>query len=123
MDAKSEKPDLACWLGRSVRVVVDRQMGSVHPRYPNSEPYPINYGYIPGTVSGDGEAIDAYVIGPLRAVEEAAGTVVAVIIRLDDNEDKLVVSSQENTPTEMEIRVIVAFQERYFNTKIVMNMP
>jgi inorganic pyrophosphatase len=38
-------------------VVIDRPKGQSHPRFPDLV-YPIDYGYIPGTVSADGEGID-----------------------------------------------------------------
>jgi putative resolvase len=40
-------------------VVVDRPRGSRHPRYPASE-YPLDYGYLEGTRSGDGAGIDVW---------------------------------------------------------------
>jgi inorganic pyrophosphatase len=42
------------------RVVIDRPKGSVHPRYPDMV-YPLDYGYLEGTTSGDGQGIDVWV--------------------------------------------------------------
>lgn len=50
------------YLGKKVKVVVDRPLGSIHPEHHNIY-YMVNYGYIPDTVSGDGKEIDAYIIG------------------------------------------------------------
>ena len=44
---------------QSTRVVVDRPKGSTHPRYP-SIVYPLDYGYLEGTTSGDGAGIDIW---------------------------------------------------------------
>jgi inorganic pyrophosphatase len=41
------------------RVVIDRPAGSAHPRYPELI-YPLDYGYLEGTVSGDGQGIDVW---------------------------------------------------------------
>jgi inorganic pyrophosphatase len=41
-------------------VVIDRPRGSAHPRYPDMI-YPLDYGYIPGTVGGDGAEVDVFV--------------------------------------------------------------
>ena len=41
-------------LNRRVHVLVDRPLGSRHPERPDLI-YPLNYGYLPGTLSGDGE--------------------------------------------------------------------
>ena len=42
------------------RVVIDRPKGSEHPRIPGSI-YPLDYGYLDGTTSSDGEGIDVWV--------------------------------------------------------------
>ena len=41
-------------------LVIDRPKGSPHPRYPDF-PYPLDYGYLQGTRSGDGAGIDVWV--------------------------------------------------------------
>ncbi len=38
---------------------IDRPKGSAHPRYPERI-YPIDYGFIPGTASSDGQGIDLF---------------------------------------------------------------
>ena len=66
-------------LGTIVTVTVDRPMGSRHPRYPDLY-YPINYGYISGTVAADGEEIDAYILGVDEPTDQFTGRVIAVIL-------------------------------------------
>jgi inorganic pyrophosphatase len=44
----------------SSRLVLDRPRGTTHPRYPTLV-YPLDYGYLEGTASGDGEGIDVWV--------------------------------------------------------------
>ena len=41
-------------------VTIDRPRGSAHPRYPDMI-YPLDYGYIPSTVGGDGAEVDVFV--------------------------------------------------------------
>lgn len=41
-------------------VVIDRPRGSAHPRFP-AVIYPLDYGFLEGTSSGDGQAIDVFV--------------------------------------------------------------
>lgn len=96
------------YLGKKVKVVVDRPLGSIHPGHSNIY-YMINYGYIPDTVSGDGEEIDAYIIGEFIPLEEFEGIVVAVIHRKDDNEDKLVVSKHPKKYSKEQIEALVEF--------------
>lgn len=78
-------------IGSLVTVTIDRPLGSSHPEHPNMI-YSINYGYIKGTLSPDGEEFDAYVLGVDVPVSEFSGRVVAIIHRKDDIEDKLVIA-------------------------------
>ncbi|MEF2277927.1 inorganic diphosphatase [Deinococcus sp. YIM 134068] len=112
------RPDLTVYLGQRVRVVVDRPLGSVHPRWPDLV-YPVNYGELPGTMSGDGAPIDVYLLGWTEPVREAEGVVVAVILRTDDVEDKLIVAREGTTWTDAEIMGAVFFQERFFDSRLV----
>lgn len=104
-------------IGDIVTVVVDRPLGSCHPEYPDLV-YPVNYGFIPGILAGDGEEQDAYILG----VEEPAGCftgrVIAVIHRQDDVEDKWVVARDGRFFTKEEIAKATMFQERFFHSWI-----
>lgn len=40
-------------------IVIDRPKGSSHPRYPDTI-YPLDYGYLKGTHSMDGEGLDVW---------------------------------------------------------------
>ena len=44
---------------RESRIVIDRPKGSRHPFFQENI-YPLDYGYLEGTTSGDGEGIDLY---------------------------------------------------------------
>ena len=104
-------------IGRRVKVLVDRPLGSCHPNHPDIV-YSVNYGYIPGIMAPDGEEQDAYILGISGPVTEFEGTVIAVIHRLDDMEDKWVVAPENTDFTKEEILAQVAFQEQYFRTEI-----
>ena len=43
----------------SSNIVIDRAKGSSHPKYPDVI-YPVDYGYIEGTTSADGDGIDVW---------------------------------------------------------------
>ena len=103
----------------TVTVRVDRPLGSSHPEYPELI-YPVNYGYVPGTLAGDGEEQDAYILGPKEPVEEFTGQVIAVIRREDDVEDKWVVAAEGCAYTGEQIAAAVEFQERFFRSRIEM---
>lgn len=104
------------YIGKKVNVVMDRQLGSVHPKH--GFVYPVNYGYIPNTVSGDGEELDAYVLGEHKPLETFEGVVVAVIHRVDDDDDKLVVMEAGRNYSDEQIRVLTEFQEKWFKSEI-----
>ena len=114
----TQKPDLTHYLRQTVTVQIDRRLGSRHPRFPDMV-YPVNYGFLPNTISGDGAEIDAYVLGLGFPAQETTGLVIAVIVRDDDNEDKLIVAADGKTRTAAEINEAVAFCERYFKTRII----
>ena len=54
------------YLGQTVSVVMDRPLGSKHPKH--GFIYPVNYGYIPNTISGDGEELDAYFNSKIKEI-------------------------------------------------------
>jgi ADP-ribose pyrophosphatase YjhB (NUDIX family) len=112
------RPDLRPYLGQTVTVVVDRPLGSRHPRHPDLW-YPVNYGYLPGTTGGDGAPIDAYLLGVYTPVAQAEGTVLAVVARADDAEDKLVVAPPGCAYSADQIAALIAFQERFFTSRVV----
>jgi len=104
------------YLGKKVVVKVDRPLGSRHPKY--NYIYPLNYGYIPGTIAADGEEIDAYILGESISLDEYEGSVIGIVHRKNDVEDKLIVSN--NAYSLEEIQKLVHFQEQYFDTEIIM---
>ncbi len=104
-------------IGQIVKVVVDRPLGSYHPKYKGLY-YPINYGYIDGVTAPDGEEQDAYILGVNTAVKEFTGRVIAVIHRYNDVEEKWVVAPDGVTFSEQEIKEQVRFQEQFFQYSI-----
>lgn len=106
-------------IGKVVKVIVDRPLGSCHPTH-NDIYYPVNYGYIDGIIAPDGEEQDAYILGVYTAVEEFTGKVIAIIHRDDDIEEKWVVAPDNMNFNEKEIMKQVRFQEQYFKSKIKM---
>ena len=105
-------------LGKIVDVIVDRPLGSKHPDYDMI--YPVNYGYVEGVFAGDGEEQDAYIIGVNEPVEKFCGNLIAIIHRLNDNEDKWVVAPEGMHFTKESIIGQLYFQEQYFESEILM---
>jgi len=104
------------FLGKEVEVIIDRPLGSRHPKH--GFVYEVNYGYIPNVKAPDGEDLDAYYLGTDVAVEKAIGVVRAIVHRLEDDDDKLVVMPENITMTDEEIEKAVLFQEKWFKHKI-----
>ena len=107
------------YLGKNVKVVMDRKMGSAHPKH--GFIYPVNYGFIPNTVSGDGEELDAYVLGEFKPLDEFEGRVIAIIHRTNDDDDKLVVCADGKDYSDEQINALTEFQERFFEHIIIRN--
>ncbi len=105
------------FLGKIVTVKIDRPLGSKHPDWDFI--YPVNYGYIPHTISGDGEELDAYILGVSEPLQTFCGKCIAIIHRLNDDDDKLIVVPENRDFSDEEIRVLVNFQERFFKSEIV----
>ena len=106
-------------IGKSVKVIVDRPMGTYHPKHIDIY-YSVNYGYVPGVFAPDGEEQDAYILGIDKPIKEFNGKVIAIIHRLDDVEEKWVVAPDNTIFSKNEIMQQVAFQERFFKTEIEM---
>lgn len=100
-----------------VRVIVDRPLGSRHPKHEDMV-YPVNYGYVPNVMAPDGEEQDAYILGVDEPVQEFTGKVIAIIHRFNDVEEKWVVVPEDMFFTKEEIMTLVAFQEQYFQTEL-----
>ena len=112
-----EKIETVSYLSKKVLVKMDRPMGCKHPNH--GFVYPVNYGYIPGTVSGDGEELDCYVLGEFKPLHTYEGKVIAIIHRLNDNDDKLVVVNENKYYSNEQIRALTEFQERFFESVII----
>ncbi len=105
------------YLHKIVTVKMDRPLGTKHPKH--GWEYPVNYGYIPGTVSGNGEELDAYVLGPDVPLDEFTGRCIAIIHRTNDNDDKLVVVPDGLDLDDKTIEHETAFQEQWFEHIII----
>ncbi|HLI71357.1 MAG TPA: inorganic pyrophosphatase [Ktedonobacteraceae bacterium] len=81
---------------RSSRIVIDRPRGSLHPRYPEFR-YPLDYGYLEGTCSGDGQGIDVWIgSDPARQI---TGVIVTADAKKYDAEIKILLGC---TPAEQQ---------------------
>jgi len=105
------------FIGKSVKIIIDRPMGSRHPNH--GFLYPLNYGFVPGVFAPDGEELDAYLLGVFEAVEEFEGRCIAVIHRLDDDDEKLVLAPEGRQFSDDQILALTEFQERLFQPVVI----
>ena len=105
------------YLDKDVNIKIDRPFGSKHPKH--GFIYPVNYGYVPNTTSGDGEELDAYLLGVFKPVEEYDGKCIAIIHRTNDDDDKLIVVPKDKNYTDEAIEALVEFQEQFFTHKLI----
>ncbi len=112
------KSNAKAFLGKEIEVIIDRPLGSKHSKH--GFVYEVNYGYVPHTISPDGEELDAYYLGVDKPVENAKGICVAVIHRTNDDDDKLVVAAKgKEDITDQEINRLTNFQEQWFKHEII----
>lgn len=111
------KCDTKNFLGKTVTVKMDRPLGSRHPKHGFT--YTVNYGFIPNTISGDGEELDAYVLNVNTPLDTFSGLCAAIIHRTNDDDDKLVVIPHNTTITDAEIERQTSFQEQWFKHEII----
>ena len=118
MTFEERKALVKSYLGKTVRIEIDRPIGYVHKKENYSLTYPINYGYIPGVLGGDGEELDVYLLGVDKPVTEYTGKIIGIVHRENDVEDKLVMAPEGMNFTQNEIAEQVHFQEQYYKTEI-----
>ena len=63
MTLKERHEQVEGYLGKTVTIEIDRPVGYVHHKGEKTLVYPINYGFIPGVLGGDGEELDVFLLG------------------------------------------------------------
>ncbi len=116
MTGKKITDEAKLFLKKIVEVTVDRPINSKHPKY--DWLYELNYGFIPGTKSGDDEELDAYVLGVNVPLKKFTGRCIAVIHRTNDNDDKLIVVPDGVELSDEKILSATNFQEKFFKSEI-----
>lgn len=118
MTMEQRRAQVEGYLGKTVTIEIDRPIGYVHRKGQKTLTYPINYGYIPGVLGGDGEELDVYLLGVDSPVASFTGCVIGIVYRADDVEDKLVMAPSQQSFSAHEIARRVNFQEKYYQTTI-----
>lgn len=118
MTFEERKALVKSYLGKTVDIKIDRPIGYVHKKENYSLTYPINYGYIPGVLGGDGEELDVYLLGVDEPVTEYKAQIIGIAHREDDVEDKLIAAPVDLNFTKEEIEHAIHFQEQYYKTTV-----
>ena len=116
----SEERENLIWslMGTKQKILIDRPVGFVHYTKGITLHYPINYGYIPDVLGGDGEELDVFLLGVDHPVESYTGRIIAIVYRADDVEDKLVMAPEGMDFTVAEIEEAIRFQEQYYDSHV-----
>jgi inorganic pyrophosphatase len=96
-------------------LVIDRPKDSHHPRYPDII-YPLDYGYLDGTTSGDRARIDVWVGSSGNLVLSAV--ILTVDLRKRDSEIKILLGCNE-----ADIHSILAFHNQHAMRAILVQRP
>ena len=118
MTFEERKAQVKSYLGKTVEIEIDRPVGYVHKKENYSLTYPINYGYIPGVLGGDGEELDVYLLGVNEPVDRYAAKIIGIAHRENDVEDKLIAATEGTLFYQNEIAEAIHFQEQYYKTTI-----
>lgn len=104
------------YLGKTVEIFIDRPLGYVHEKEKYTLTYPINYGYLPRVIGGDGEELDVYLLGVVEPVNKFTAKIIGIVHRENDAEDKLVAAPEGMSFAKEEIAAQVEFQEKYYDS-------
>ncbi len=80
--------------------------------------YSVNYGFVPATIATDGEE-NAYLLGVFEPVPEYTGICIAIIHRINDNDDKLIIVPDDKNYSTEQIIALTEFQGRFFKFVII----
>ena len=118
MTVTERKALVKSYLGKTITIKIDRPIGYVHKKENYCLTYPINYGYLPGVIGGDGEELDVYLLGVDKPVTEYRVKIIGIAHRENDIEDKLIAAPVGLNFTKEEIEQAINFQEQYYEIHI-----
>ena len=118
MTYNERKEQVKSYLGKTVKIEIDRPIGYIHEKSTYSLVYSINYGFIPGVLGGDGEELDVYLLGVNEPVKEYECEIIAIAHRHNDVEDKLVGAPVGVRFSKEDIENAICFQEQYYDTEV-----
>ena len=118
MTAEERKALVQSYLGKEVTIIIDRPVGYIHRKEKYDLVYPINYGYSPDVLGGDGEELDVYMLGVDEPISACTCQIIGIVYRRNDVEDKLIAAPPGEKYTAEEMAAAIHFQEQYYDTYI-----
>ena len=101
------------YLNQKVYAIIDRPIESKpikeHPEFK----YELNYGYIPNTLSGDGEELDCYILGVKDPIQDFTGKCIAIIHRINEDDDKLILVPNDKDYSIKEIEELTYIKKKH----------
>ena len=108
------------YIDQLVYAKIDRPLGSKlikeHPDFV----YEVNYGFIPNTISGDGEELDCYILGINEPIENFKGKCIAIVHRINEDDDKLILVPENINLSFDEIEKEIFFSEKHHKSFLFM---
>lgn len=121
MDFEERKSLINEYIGRAVYIKIDRPVGYIHKKGQYSLTYPINYGYIPTVLGGDGEELDVYLLGINEPLQDYTARIIGAVYRKNDVEDKLIAAPFDVDFTAEEAYEAIRFQEQWYDTEVIIS--
>lgn len=111
--------EVSNYIGRNVYVKIDRPLGSKPIKEHPDFVYELNYGFVPNTISGDGEELDCYVLGVDIPLAEFNGKCIAIVHRLNEIDDKLIIVPEGVEYSIEEIETMICFSEKHHRSIVL----
>ena len=101
------------YIGKKTFAKIDRPLGCIPKKEFPDFIYEVNYGFIPNTMSGDGEELDCYIVGVDEPLEEFEGKCIGIVHRINEDDDKLILVPDNSEYSSFDIQKAIFFSEKY----------
>lgn len=116
-----EEVEMKSLIGMELDALITRPIGTVHPRYKDII-YEVNYGVVKDFELKDGKELKTYIVGESMPTELNGtyhGKVLAILHRLNDENDRIIIAPIGRTLSDEEIISKTEFAEQYFVSEII----
>lgn len=117
----SEEVEMKSLIGKELDAIITRPIGTVHPRYKDII-YEVNYGILKDYELKDNKELKTYIVGESMPTSQNGiyhGKVLAILHRLNDDNDRIIIAPIGRTLSDDEIISKTEFAEQYFVSEII----